>query len=98
MEITMPDRSICDILTEEYAIELKKHPGWKDAIGQRLNDAFQSNKKAGIVLIVDKTTDSIRLMSVIRDYELPIHVWIIHAETLAITRIFGVRTKEGVTS
>ena len=27
MEITMPDRSICDILTEEYAIELKKHPG-----------------------------------------------------------------------
>ena len=90
MEITMPDRSICDILTEEYAIEVKKHPDWKDAIGQSLNYAYQSNKNAGIVLIVDKPTDSIRLMSVIRHYELPIHVWIIHAETLAITRMIGV--------
>lgn len=89
MEVIMPDRSRCDIVTEEYAIEVKKHSNWKEAIGQSLNYAFQSNKKAGIILIVDKPTDSIRLISVIRHYELPIHVWIIHAETLAMTRIFG---------
>lgn len=78
MEVTMPDGSRCDIVTEEgFAIEVEKASNWKESIGQALNYAFQSNKKAGIVLIVDKPTDSIRLMSVIRHYELPLTVWTI---------------------
>lgn len=87
MEVTMPDRSRCDIVTEEYAIEVEKADNWKESIGQALNYAFQSNKKAGIVLIVDKPADSIRLMSVIEHYELPITVWNLGTRNLKIERI-----------
>jgi hypothetical protein len=87
MEVTMPDRSRCDIVTEEYAIEVKKHSNWKEAIGQSLNYAFQSNKKAGIVLIIEEPGDSLKLMSVIRHYKLPITVWTIHAETLEVKKV-----------
>jgi hypothetical protein len=74
MEVTMPDKSRCDIVTEDYAIEVERADNWKESIGQALNYAFQSNKKAGIVLFVDKSTDPIRLMSVIEHYELPIEL------------------------
>jgi hypothetical protein len=87
MEVTMPDGSRCDIVTEEYAIEVKEASYWKGSIGQALNYAFQSNKKAGIVLIVEKPTDSIKLMSVIEHYELPITVWAIGVHDLAIKKI-----------
>jgi hypothetical protein len=82
MEITMPDRAICDIVTEEYAIEVKKHPDWKDAIGQSLNYAIQSNKKAGILLILEKESDEshlIRVNSIVGHYKLPIDVLAIRA-------------------
>ncbi len=41
-----------DILTGEYAIEVKKAPQWKHAIGQALWYAQQTNKKPGIILIM----------------------------------------------
>lgn len=85
-EVTMPDRSRCDIVTEDYAIEVEA-AGSFECIGQSLNYAFQSDKKAGIVLMVDKPTDSIRLMSVIRHYELPITVWSLDTQSLNLNRI-----------
>ena len=83
----MPDRSKCDIVTEEYAIEVEWASNWKAGIGHALNYAFQSNKKAGIVLIVEKPTDSIRLMSVIQHYDLPIDVWVIDKAKLKLDRL-----------
>lgn len=87
MEVTMPDRSRCDIVTEEYAIEVEWASNWKAGIGQALNYAFRSNKKAGIVLIVDKPTDSMRLMSVLEHYDLPITVWTLESESLTISKL-----------
>jgi len=46
-----------DILTEDYAIEVKFANKWKHAIGQALWYALQTNKKAGIVLVKKKETD-----------------------------------------
>lgn len=65
----------------------EKADNWKESIGQALNYAFQSNKKTGIVLIVDKPTDSIRLMSVVKHYELPITIWTLTKETTKLTKI-----------
>lgn len=41
-----------DILTKNYAIEVKKAPQWKHAIGQALWYAQQTNKSPGIILIM----------------------------------------------
>lgn len=86
-EVVMSDGSRCDIVTPSFAIEVDFAHKWKEAIGQSLNYAFKSNKHAGIVLIVEKESDSLRLMSLIQHYKLPITVWTIHAETLEVKRV-----------
>lgn len=42
-----------DIVTDEYAIEVEKAASWKEAIGQSLWYALNTNKKPGIILIVE---------------------------------------------
>jgi hypothetical protein len=49
-EVTMPDGTRCDIVTETHAIEVDFADKWAEAIGQCLNYSFQLNKKAGILL------------------------------------------------
>jgi len=85
-EVVMPDGSRCDIVTDEYAIEVDWPNNW-DSLGQSLNYGFQANKKAGIFLIIEAPKDSLRLMSLIEHYKLPITVWTIHAETLEIKKL-----------
>ncbi len=46
-----------DILTEDYAIEVKKAPHWKHAIGQALWYAQQTNKMPGIILIMQNSRE-----------------------------------------
>lgn len=77
LEVVAPDGTRCDILTEEYAIEVDFAKKWEEAIGQSLNYAFHFNKKAAIALIVDEKTYKyyIRLKSVIKHFKLPIIVW-----------------------
>lgn len=41
-----------DILTGQYAIEVERAEKWKNAIGQALWYGLQTNRKAGIVLLV----------------------------------------------
>ncbi|MBK1881008.1 hypothetical protein JIN85_01200 [Luteolibacter pohnpeiensis] len=69
-----------DIVTDDYAIEVEKASNWKESIGQCLWYSLQTNKKAGIVLVVtDEKRDRghiIRLGSVIEANKLPIRVWI----------------------
>ena len=51
-EVTMPDGTRCDILTDTHAIEVDFADKWAEAIGQSLNYAMQTGKKAGIVLVL----------------------------------------------
>ena len=78
----MPDGTRCDIGTEKHAIEVDFADKWAQAIGQSLNYAFQSNKRAGILLILESTDDErhlIRVNSIIEHYKLPIDVLAIRA-------------------
>jgi len=81
-EVTMPDKSRCDIVTATHAIEVKRGYLWKSAIGQSLWYSFQTNKAAGIILILEKKTDhihAVKLQSLIREKKVPIRVWLIEA-------------------
>jgi hypothetical protein len=81
-EVTMPDGTRCDIVTEKHAIEVDFADKWGEAIGQSLNYAFQSNKRAGILLILESKDDErhlIRVNSIIEYYKLPIDVLPIRA-------------------
>jgi len=55
-EVTIKGGRI-DIVTEEYAIEVEKASKWKEAIGQSLWYALNTNKKAAIILILAKESD-----------------------------------------
>jgi hypothetical protein len=44
----------CKGVTDTHAIEYEFSKKWHEAIGQSLGYAFETNKRAGIVLIVEK--------------------------------------------
>ena len=78
----MPDGTRCDIVTETSAIEVDFADKWAEAIGQSLNYAFQSSKRAGILLILEKPSDErhlIRVQSIINHYHLKIDLLAIRA-------------------
>lgn len=77
-EVTLPDGTRADCMTETNAIEFDFADKWAEAIGQSLDYAFQTNKKAGIVMILEDVKDRrywLRLNSVIQHYNLPITTW-----------------------
>lgn len=81
-EVIAGDGTRCDILTDEYAIEVDFARKWGEAIGQSLNYGFQFNRKPGILLILEKPDDRkhyIRINSLVKHYSLPIKVWTITA-------------------
>lgn len=81
-EVTMPDGTRCDLVTETHAIEVDFADKWGEAIGQSLNYAIQSNKRAGIILILESESDERHLIwvnSIVRYYDLPIDVLAIRA-------------------
>ena len=81
-EVVMPDGTRCDIVTETHAIEVDFADKWAEAIGQSLNYSFQTNKKAGILLILERPKDErhlIRVQSIVEHYKLPIDVLAIRA-------------------
>lgn len=81
-EVVMPDGTRCDIVTETHAIEVDFADKWAEAIGQSLNYSFQTNKKAGILLILESPKDErhlIRVQSIVEHYKLPIDVLAIRA-------------------
>ena len=81
-EVTVPDGTRCDIVTETHAIEVDFADKWAEAIGQSLNYSFQLNKKAGILLILEKPDDErhlLRVQSIIKHFKLKIDVLAIRA-------------------
>jgi hypothetical protein len=84
-EVLMPDNTRCDILTEEYAIEVDFAHKWAEAIGQSLHYAKMMNRQAAIVIVLRKKNDHLhmkKLMRVISSYKLPIKVFPFQLEDL----------------
>ncbi|MRI32987.1 hypothetical protein EOPP23_08310 [Endozoicomonas sp. OPT23] len=78
VEHKLKDGRRVDCLTKSYAIEMDFASKWQEAIGQSLDYAMLTGKKAGIVLILNKDTDMAhwqRLKRVVRHYKLPIRTW-----------------------
>ena len=57
IEYTLDDNTRVDCLTEDYAIEFDFAYKWAEAVGQALYYALKTNKKPGIVLIIEKERD-----------------------------------------
>jgi len=77
-EVVLPDKTRVDCLTDSHAVEFDFGKKWAEAIGQSLYYSFQTGKRAGVVLILEKPQDRkffIRLNSVIDHYHLPIDTW-----------------------
>jgi hypothetical protein len=80
VEVVLPDGTRCDCVTETHAIEFDFGNNWSEAIGQSAYYAIQTDKKAGIVLILESIKDRkywIRLNTTIEHFDLPIDTWII---------------------
>jgi hypothetical protein len=61
-----------------HAIEFDFGSGWAESIGQGLHDSAMTNKKAGIVLILETIKDRkywIRLNTIIQHFNIPIDTW-----------------------
>lgn len=81
-EYILPDKTRCDCLTNDHAIEFDFAGKWYEAVGQSLYYSLQTGKKAGIVLIIEKSADRkywLRLNSTIDHFKLPIDTWAIEA-------------------
>ena len=79
-EHVLPDRTRVDCLTPRHAIEFDWGKKWHEAIGQSLYYALQTNKRAGVVLIITEQKHRrfwIRLNSTIEHHGLPIDTWLI---------------------
>lgn len=80
VEVVLPDRTRCDCLTKNNAVEFDFGPNWAEAIGQSLYYSSQTGKRAGIALILEKPSDYkywIRLNTVIEQNALKIDTWMI---------------------
>ena len=53
MEVTLPDRTRVDIVTDTFAIEVDFANKWAEGIGQSLYYGEVLNKKPGILLIIE---------------------------------------------
>ena len=82
IEYVLPDRTRIDCLTDTHAIEYDFSHKWAEAIGQSLGYALETNKKAGIVLIIRRKQDLkhwYKLNSIIDHNSLPIDRWKLEA-------------------
>lgn len=83
--IFLKDGTIVDCVTEEYVVEVDFARKFYEAIGQSLHYATQTNKKAAILLIVEKPSEELylhRLEQVVEQFQLPIKVFVVRPESL----------------
>lgn len=62
-EVMLYDRTKVDCILPEYAIEFDFANKWSEAIGQSLYYSYVTNKKAGIVLILEDKDRDIKYLS-----------------------------------
>jgi hypothetical protein len=78
VEVRLKDKTRCDCLTNNHAIEVDFFRKWAEAVGQSLHYAKMTGKQAGILLIVENEQGKkhlTRLKNVIKFHNLPITVW-----------------------
>ena len=78
IEFVLSDSTRVDCLTDKNAIEFDFGSKWAEAIGQALYYSARTNKKAGIVLILEDPKDQkywVRLNTTIDNFNLPIDIW-----------------------
>jgi hypothetical protein len=83
IEYRLPDRTRVDCLMENYAIEYDYSQKWAEAIGQSLYYSAMTDRKAGIVLIIESKHNGRyqkRLNKVLEANDLDIKVWLIEKE------------------
>jgi len=56
-EVVLDDKARVDIVTDTFAIEVDFAEKWGESVGQSLYYSRKLNKKAGILLIINPTTD-----------------------------------------
>lgn len=82
LEYVLPDKTRCDCLTADHAVEVEYAGKWYEAIGQSLYYSLQTGKRSGIVLIIEKSDERkywIRMNSTIEHFRLPIDTWSVGA-------------------
>jgi hypothetical protein len=78
IEVVLPDKTRCDCVTDTHAIEIDFGNNWAEAVGQSSYYSIQTQKKAGIVLILENMKDRKywnRLKNTIEHFDLPIDTW-----------------------
>jgi hypothetical protein len=78
LEVALPDGTRCDCLTDTHAIEFDFGSKWAEAVGQSAYYSLQTQKKAGIVLILENPKGRkywLRLNSTIQHLNMQIETW-----------------------
>ncbi|WP_243374672.1 hypothetical protein [Geotalea sp. SG265] len=57
-EYRLDDGTRVDCITEQYAVEFDFAPKWAESVGQALYYAEMTGRKPGVVLILEKATDT----------------------------------------
>lgn len=79
-EYRLPDLTRVDCLTETHAVEFDFAPKWAESIGQALYYASQTNRRAGVVLILRNPKDERyvrRLKAVVVEAGVELDIWLI---------------------
>jgi len=80
MEKVLEDGTRCDCITDTHAVEMDFADNWYEAVGQSTHYSTQTDKRAGIVLILESSDDKRhwqRLVDMIDKSESPIDVWVV---------------------
>ena len=89
-EVTLSDRTRCDLLTDDYAIEVERATRWAQAIGQSLHYANMTGRQPAIALLVDSEDNGRyfrRIVGVINEFDLPILLLLVDIETLRLSTV-----------
>ena len=77
-EVVLEDRTRCDIVTNNYAIEVDFAEKWAESIGQSLHYEEILGKQAGVLLVMEGTKDERfldRLMPIAAKYGITVWTW-----------------------
>jgi len=61
-EVVLYDKTRCDIVTDNYAIEVDFADKWAESIGQSLHYGLMLNKKPGVLLILEDLSNDTKYL------------------------------------
>ena len=62
VEVTLPDGTRCDLLSDDTAWEIDWAPKWQQAVGQSLLYAIWSERQPGIILLTRGDEDKLHVL------------------------------------